>query len=150
MKSVKQSAALFAALLIFSACATVASGPDELDIAIRDASDYLNDNLPARSRIVILNIQSDSAALSDYIIDELIANAVNDRIFEVVDRHRLDLIRAEQNFQWSGEVDDNLALEIGKFFEAQTIVSGTVHELGDRFRLLCWCCFLCWVCRRRC
>jgi TolB-like protein len=133
MKYVK-IAALFAALLIFTQCATVAAGPDELDLAIRDASDYLNDNIPARSKIVILNIQSDSEALSDYIIDELIANAVNDRNFEVVDRQRLNLIRAEQNFQWSGEVADTLALEIGKFFEAQTIVSGTVRELGDRYR----------------
>jgi hypothetical protein len=43
------------------------------------------------SMIVILNVQSDSAALSEYVIDELIANAV--------DRQQLDLIRAEQNFQ---------------------------------------------------
>ena len=135
MKIMRLLAALFFALLIFSACATVAAGPDELDMAIRDASDYLNDNIPAHSRIVILNIQSDSEALSDYIIDELIANAVNDRNFEVVDRQRLNLIRAEQDFQWSGEVADTLALEIGKFFEAQTIVSGTVRELGDRYRM---------------
>jgi hypothetical protein len=97
------------------------SDPDELDFAIRDASDYLNDNIPEGSMIVILNVQSDSAALSDYIINELIANAVNDRIFKVVDRQQLDLIRMEQNFQLSGEVDDNLALLIGKFFGAQTI-----------------------------
>ena len=130
----KTTAALIAALIIIMGCASVQTAPDDLDIAIRDASDYLNDNLPPKSKIVILNVQSDSAALSDYIIDELIANAVNDRNFEVVDRHRLDLIRAEQDFQWSGEVDDKLALEIGKFFEAQTIVSGTVRELGDRYR----------------
>jgi TolB-like protein len=134
MKYVK-IATFIAIQFIFSACATTAAGPDELDMAIRDASDYLNDNIPAKSRIVILNIQSDSEALSDYIIDELIANAINDRNFEVVDRQRLDLIRAEQNLQWSGEVDDTLALEIGKFFEAQTIVSGTVRELGDRYRM---------------
>ena len=86
------------------------SAPDELDLAIRDASDYLNDNIPQGSMIVILNIQSDSASLSDYIIDELIVNAVNDKIFKVVDRQQLDLIRVEQNFQLSGEVDDKLAL----------------------------------------
>jgi outer membrane lipoprotein-sorting protein len=85
--------------------------------------------------IVILNVQSDSAALSDYIIDELIGNAVNDRIFKVVDRQQLDLIRTEQNFQLSGEVDDNLALSIGKFFGAQTIVSGKVSQVGDRYRM---------------
>jgi hypothetical protein len=85
--------------------------------------------------IVILNVQSDSAALSDYIIDELIGNAVNDRIFKVVDRQQLDLIRTEQSFQSSGEVDDNLALSIGKFFGAQTIVSGKVSQVGERYRM---------------
>jgi len=104
-------------------------------MAIRDASDYLNDNIPEGSMIVILNIQSDSAVLSEYIIDELIANAVHDKIFKVVDRQQLDLIRTEQNFQLSGEVDDNLALSIGKFFGAQTIVSGRVRQMDDRFRL---------------
>jgi TolB-like protein len=111
------------------------SGADELDTAIREASDYLNNNIPAGSKIVILNINSDSDDLSNYIIDELIANAVNDRIFEVVDRQQLDLIRAEQNFQFSGEVDDNLALDIGKFFGAQSIISGTLGRLGSRYRL---------------
>jgi len=111
------------------------SGPDELDMAIRDASDYLNDNIPGGSMLVILNVQSDSVALSDYVIDELISNAVNDRIFKVVDRQQLDLIRTEQNFQLSGEVDDNLAISIGKFFGAQTIVSGRISILGDRYRI---------------
>jgi len=130
---------LFTALLlaITGGCKTVAvpQAPDELDMAIRDASDYLNDNIPNGSKIVILNIQSDSNALSEYIIEELIANAVNDKIFTVVDRAQLDLIRAEQNFQYSGEVDDNDALAIGKFFGAQYIVSGAISELADRYRM---------------
>jgi len=128
---------IFVALVMLTSCVNnpPASGPDELDLAIRDASDYLNDNIPNGSMIVILNVQSDSAALSDYIIDELIANAVNDKIFKVVDRQQLDLIRTEQNFQLSGEVDDNLALSIGKFFGAQTIVSGRVSQVADRFRM---------------
>jgi hypothetical protein len=126
---------ILAGTLILSACATVAQGPDDLDIAIRDTSDYLNDNIPRASKIVILNIQSDYAALSDYIIDELIANAVNDRVFSVVDRAQLEQIRMELNFQMSGEVDDKSALEIGKFLGAQTIVSGAISELADRHRM---------------
>jgi len=62
------------------------SGPDELDLAIRDASDYLNDIISKGSTIVILNMQPDSAALSDYIIDGHIADVVNDKIFKVVDQ----------------------------------------------------------------
>ena len=124
-------------LITTATCAMFAipSTKDEFDIAIRDASDYLNDNIPRGSKIVILNMQSDSAALSDYVIDELIANAVNDRIFTVVDRAQLDIIRAEQNIQYSGEVDDKDALAIGKFFGAQYIVSGAFSELGERYRM---------------
>jgi hypothetical protein len=121
--------------LFICTCASTPSGPDDLDIAIRDTSDYLNDNIPKGNKIVILNIQSDHAALSEYVIDELIANAVNDKMFSVVDRAQLDQIRMELNFQLSGEVSDQSALEIGKFLGAQTIVSGTIGELADRHRM---------------
>ena len=108
---------------------------DALDVTIREASDYLNQNIPRGNKIVILNIESSSPDLSDYIIDELIANAVNDRFFSVVDRQQLDAIRAEQNFQLSGEVDDNEALAIGRFLGAQTIVSDAVNRLGAGYRI---------------
>ncbi|GHV47478.1 hypothetical protein AGMMS49546_37140 [Spirochaetia bacterium] len=127
-----------ASALLITACGSspkAAAAPDELDIAIREASDYLDSNVPGGNKIVILNVQSDSAALSDYIIDELIANAVNERNFPVVDRQQLDAIRSELNFQWAGEVDDNSAQEIGKMVGAQTIVSGAISKVGDNYRM---------------
>jgi len=57
----------------------------ELDLAIRDASDYLNNNISKGSMIVIFNIQSGSETLSYYIIDELIYNLVDDKFFKAVD-----------------------------------------------------------------
>jgi len=127
-------------MLVFASCVsgpvyTPAHAPDELDSAIRDVTSYLNANIPEGSKIVILNIQSDSIILSDYIIEELTAHAVNDRIFTVVDREQLDVIRAEQNFQLSGEVDDNTALSIGRFLGAQTIVTGRVSTVVEHYRL---------------
>ena len=113
-----------------TAPASKASTIDELNVAIRDASDYLNENIPKGNKIVILNVQSNSSDLSDYIIDELISNAVNDKVFTVVDRQQLDAIRNEQRFQMSGAVDDKDAQAIGKFFGAQTVVSGAVNKLG--------------------
>jgi len=120
----------------YTPAAKTAAGPDELDMAIRDASDYLNDNIPAGSKIVILNIESNSSNLSEYIIDELIANAINDKKFSVVDRRQLETIQAEQKFQMSGAVDDKDALAIGKFFGAQTIISGAMRDIGGRYRLI--------------
>jgi len=120
----------------YTLAAKTAAAPDELDMAIRDASDYLNDNIPAGSKIVILNIESNSSNLSEYIIDELIANAINDKKFSVVDRRQLETIQAEQKFQMSGAVDDKDALAIGKFFGAQTIISGAMRDIGGRYRLI--------------
>jgi len=131
---------IFLAFLIFLFsllmwnCSKAASGPDELDVAIREASDYLNDKLPAGNTIVILNVQSDSEALSAYIIDELHNNAVNDTRFSTVNRQQLDYLRADMNVQWSSEVADNLALEFGRVFDAQTVVTGRVSQVDKRYR----------------
>ena len=128
-------------LILIASCvatpgtSTQASGVDELDSAIREASDELNIDVPAGNFIGIINIQSSSAALSEYIIDELIRNAVRDRNFTVVDRQRLDQIRQEQGFQYSGEVDDNRAVDIGRIIGLQTIVTGSVTPLGSRYRI---------------
>jgi hypothetical protein len=112
-----------------------AAPADELDKAIREASNYLNKQLPKGNKLVILNVQSEFPALSEYIIDELIANTVNDRIFSVVDRQQLDTIRAELNFQTSGEVSDESAQSIGQMLGAQIIISGAVSRIGALYRL---------------
>jgi len=128
-------------LILIASCvatpttSTRATGVDELDTTIREASDELNIDVPAGNYIGIINIQSSSAALSEYIIDELIRNAVRDRNFTVVDRQRLDQIRQEHDFQYSGEVDDNLAVDIGRIIGLQTIVTGSVSPLGSRYRI---------------
>ena len=111
------------------------SGLEELDNAVREASNYLNNNLPRGSRLVILNFQSESQVLSEYVMDELISNIVNDRIFTVVDRANLASIQREINFQPYGEVDTETAVSIGQMLEAQTIVSGSIAQIGDLFRL---------------
>jgi hypothetical protein len=146
--NVAKRTALFLLGLLFLACGSgpapvpapvlapvPASPPEELDAAIRETSDYLNKQLPKGNKLVILNIQSDYPALSEYIIDELIANTVNDRIFSVVDRQQLDTIRAELDFQTSGEVDDETAQALGRLAGAQSIVSGAVSRIGDLYRL---------------
>jgi hypothetical protein len=129
----------FMALALFIAACTTAqpkiSMADELDLVIREASDYLNKNVPSGSKLVILNIKSDYPPLSEYIIDVLTGNVVNDRIFTVVDRANLTLIQQELDFQFSGEVSDESAQSIGQKLGAQTIVSGSITPFGNLWRL---------------
>jgi len=114
---------------------TAKSADDELDHAMREISDYLNKRIPAGSKAVFLNVKSDWPDLSEYIISSLMENAVNTDVFTVVDRRQLDDIRAEQNFQYSGEVSDASAQEIGQMLGAQTIVSGSITTIGSIYRI---------------
>jgi hypothetical protein len=53
----------------------------------------------------------------------------------VVDRQQLNTIRAELEFQTSGEVDDDTAQALGRMAGAQIIVSGAISRIGDLYRL---------------
>jgi len=114
---------------------TQSAGGGELDNAIREISDYFNKRIPRDSKAVFLNIKSDWPDLSEYILSGLMENAVNDDLFTIVDRRQLDLIRSELNFQWSGEVSDASAQEIGQLLGAQSIISGSITMIGSIYRI---------------
>jgi TolB-like protein len=129
---------LFAALAIMvtvCACACAGkSGTANLDAAIQQASKDINDALPAGTKIALLNFTSGSDVLSDYVIEEMSIALVKGRKLIVVDRKEIDLIRGEMNFQMSGEVSDESAQEIGKLLGAQSIVSGSLVNMGENHR----------------
>jgi len=110
-------------------------GNDKIDSVIRELSDYLNTRIPKGNKAAFLNVNSNWPDFSEYILSSLIENAVNDEVFFVVDRQQLDSIRAELKFQWSGEVSDKSAQEIGQMLGAQIIVSGAVTEVGNEYRI---------------
>jgi hypothetical protein len=128
-------------LSILMACGTIQKGSsvvsytDGLDIAIREASNYINNNVPVGIELAFISIKSDYPQLSEYIIDVLSGNVVNDRIFTVVDRTHLEEIRNEENYQLSGEVSDESARSIGRKLGAGAIVLGSITPLGNQWRL---------------
>jgi TolB-like protein len=105
-----------------------------LDNAVIGAAGEFSSNLKRGSKIAILAVRSDSARMSNYIIEELTSAMVSQRIFTVVDRAQLDLIQQEMNFQLSGEVSDSSAQAIGKKLGAQAIVTGTFELIGNYYR----------------
>ena len=129
--------ALIVMMLCIAGCggSPKASGSDELDVAVREAADYLNTRIPSGNKAAFINISGGYPDLSEYILNDLAIHAVNDGVFSVVDRAQLDAVRTELNFNLSGEVDDNSAQEIGKMLGAQTIVSGSVRKIGASYRL---------------
>jgi len=112
-----------------------------LDHAIMDAlnrtADEIIAELPRNTILAVLSISSADPGLpSDFVIDELIHMLVSAKKFTVVERERLDLLNAEINFQYSGDVDDNSAVSLGKQLGASTVITGSIGGSGAlrRFR----------------
>jgi len=100
----------------------------------RASSDLIND-LPANSKIAVINISSNNRDTSALVVDELEYHLVSARKFTIVDRRTLDTIRAEQNFQMSGDVSDASAVSIGQMLGANIVITGSITGTGTNQRL---------------
>jgi hypothetical protein len=130
---------LMICIAVFSSCATASASLPEtdnlpgLDEAIRASADQLGSDL-AGQKVAVVAFGSGSEALSDYVIDELSRALVNSRAVTVVDRKDLDKVRSELQFNLSGEVSDESAQSIGKMLGAQSVITGTLTDLGSAYR----------------
>jgi TolB-like protein len=106
-----------------------------LEDAVNRAADTLIADLPDRATLAIISISSGDRDLAEFVIEELAYLMVETRKFRVVDRKSLDAIRSEQNFQYSGDVDDNSAVSIGKMLGASIVITGSVSGSGSTRRL---------------
>jgi TolB-like protein len=106
-----------------------------LDSAINEAADGISNRLPAGTTVAVINFQSSSSRLADYVINELNGKLANIGKVRPVDRRQLDSLRAEINFNMSGEVSDSSAQNIGRMLGSQYIVSGSIEIIGSQYRI---------------
>jgi TolB-like protein len=106
-----------------------------LDEGIHNSYTTISENLSDGIKIAIVNITSDNEEDREYIIEELSVLLVNAKKYTIVDRKTLEAIKMEQNFQMSGEVDDDSVVSIGQFLGADVVITGSVSGEGDRRRL---------------
>ena len=91
-------------------------------------------NVPVDSRILI-EVTASATATKNKIIDE-IEDVLLEKKYRVVTRGELDIIRKEQNLQISGDVDEDTAVEIGRFAGASYIMTVRVEYSQVRIRIL--------------
>ena len=123
------------AILTFSINTVLAQQTVNLAYALKETAEYMNERLPAGSKVVVLNFTSDDQVLSEYVIDELINHIVNSHVLVAVERQSLELIRNEMNIQLSGDVSDESAQAIGRQLGAQSIISGAIQPYGSEYIL---------------
>ena len=101
---------------------------------IKGAYNTISPLIPNGSKIAIVDIKPNNSD-SVYILEELMLLFVNSKKFTIVDRQTLESIRKEQRFQMSGEVSDETAVSIGKFFGANVVIVGNITTSGRQRRL---------------
>jgi len=109
---------------------------NQIEGAMDNAAKTLIDSIPQNATVAILSVYSDNRETAEYVIDEVEYKLVNSRKFQIVDRRRLEQIRREQNFQLSGDVDDNSAIAIGNMLGASIVITGDISGSGSSRRLV--------------
>jgi len=120
--------------LAFMAFCLPAFAVDTLEDAIEGEADYIINKVSTRSIVAIVNIKSNSEALSEYIMEKMPDYVIGNRKnITFVDRQKLDVLRKEMDFQYSGEVDDRTMVALGKKLGAQIVVTGIILEAGTNY-----------------
>jgi TolB-like protein len=104
--------------------------------AVQQTAENLETHLKSGTTVAVLSFAAPTEAFSMYVLDELTAALVNHKKLMVLDRKNLDVVRQEQNFGLSGEVDDESAIQIGHFLGAQAVVTGRLNRTGGAYRMV--------------
>ena len=109
-------------------------GSNNIEVSLLRAAEKIIIGIPERKRIAIVYVTAKDEEIAEFIANELEFIMVEQEV-TLIDRSHLDSIRKEQNFQLSGEVDDEHAVSIGKIAGADVILIGAVTGSGDIRRL---------------
>ena len=102
--------------------------------AVSRTSANMINSLSKDMKIAVLNTSPTNSVLGISATNQLEHILFNNN-FQVLDRSQFDRIRSEQQFQMSRDVDDNTAVEIGKFVGADVVVCVTVSESDRTLRI---------------
>ena len=97
----------------------------------------ISEDMDNGASVAVISIAAPDMFEGEYALEELTLLLVRSQKFRVVDRRNLDIIRAEQQFQLSGEVDDETAVSIGHLIGAAFVITGSINpwESANYLRL---------------
>jgi len=87
--------------------------------------------IPQGTIIGLIGISSPDEFEADFVQEQLIFNLVQSRRYRVVERRDMEIIFGEQNFQYSGYVDDDTMVSIGRMAGAGVVISGTIGPFAS-------------------
>ena len=135
-------------MLVCASCATTTTAAKPSGAAaefaafnavIEKSYNNLSARLKAGMRIAILPIRAADNKNGDYAFDTIDVMFNNALTYDMITRTEIAAIMKEQNFQYSGLVDDNTAAQFGKLLGAQAIIVGDIAGADYTRRLVFRC-----------
>jgi TolB-like protein len=103
--------------------------------AVKRAGEKFIGGLSADLTIAIMGVSSKDTETAAFITEELQHRLVEANKFKIVDRKSLDAIYSERDFQYSGDVDDDSMVSMGKMLGANVVIVGDISGSGSTRRL---------------
>ena len=93
-----------------------------------------------KTKIAVMDFESIGSEIRNTelglaIAENLRTALIDSQKFSVIERSSLQKIFDEQKLQYSGAIDQNTAVKIGKVAGAEKIVTGSVTKLGDMYTI---------------
>jgi hypothetical protein len=110
--------------------------------AAAESAAYLYEAIAPGASLAVISVAAADGAEGEFVLEDLTLRLVNSKKFRMVDRRSLDIIRAEQRFQLSGEVDDDTAVSIGRMIGAEIVITGGIQRGIYEIKNASFCHFL--------
>ena len=107
---------------------------EKIDSIILKVANDVSSKCNSKTILCILDFNSPSQDLSEYIQTELTSH-VTENGMKVVTRSNMDKVDNELNYQFSGFISDETALSICKRLGANAIFFGQIKELDNKYNL---------------
>jgi TolB-like protein len=107
-----------------------------LDMAIDSQGQYMLEQIPENSILAIIGISSGSEDLSKYITEGLTSYIMNNNMknVKIVERAAMSILQKEISFQYSGAVDDDFMISLGKMVGSNIVIAGTIYSINNDLR----------------
>jgi TolB-like protein len=91
-------------------------------------------HVTARSVVAVAGFRAATSRFSDRVIDDLI-DQLAARGVRILDRQNTEAVRAEQEYQYLGYVDEESAVSLGHELGASAIILGSGENMADYYRM---------------
>jgi hypothetical protein len=110
--------------------------PFMIETSVRNSFDRVTKDLKKKTRIAVVNVDSDNIDEADYVLEELTYLTVHSpKKFQVIDRRQIDAFRASNSIGIPSYNNDYILMLIGQLLGADIILSARMDGPGQLRRL---------------